>query len=448
VSTSLGAGAALPPAEPAGRLRFWGALVCVAVLAALFAILFRAALSFLYRTCYGAQDILHAFQHLTWEWRIAVVTLGGFLAGVVARVAARDPAAQGVGDVMEAVVFGRVTLSLRASLLKALGSFAAIVTGGSVGREGPLIQFGGALGGAVARTASIGGEQARVLVAAGVAAGFGAAYNTPFAAVLFVLEVVTGVIVLDALLPAMVATAIATTLTRALVGGGPIYGERAFTLTGVGQLASLAVLGLAAAVLARGFMGLLAGGERLWAWSRLPQPWRAAVGALAVGLAAAVLPEVTGNGSEPLNLLLDGALSAGLILVLVPAKMLATTASVTSGSPGGVFTPSLLLGGALGAAFFHLVSALGLGGGGTAGSYALVGMAAMTAATTFAPLMAAVMVFELSGDYAIVLPLLLATALATWLSRSLGRDSVYTAELRRRGVSWEVGFDGLRSGRD
>lgn len=124
-------------------------------------------------------------------------------------------------------------------------------------------------------------------------------------------------------------------------------------------------------------------------------------------------------------------------------KCFATTASVSSGSPGGVFTPTLLLGGGLGFLYAQTLSSCGCLLG-SPGGYALVGMAAETAATTHAPLMAAVMVFELSGDYAIVLPLILATAIATLVSRSLRRDSVYTAELQQRGIGWEVTMEGRR----
>jgi CIC family chloride channel protein len=126
--------------------------------------------------------------------------------------------------------------------------------------------------------------------------------------------------------------------------------------------------------------------------------------------------------------------------VLVFAKVLATTASVASGSPGGVFTPSLLVGGAVGVLFGHAASALHLPG--SEGSFALVGMAAVSAATTHAPMMAAVLVFEISGDYALALPLVLATAMATMVSRRLSSDSLYAAELRRKGVMWTLTYEG------
>jgi CIC family chloride channel protein len=201
-------------------------------------------------------------------------------------------------------------------------------------------------------------------------------------------------------------------------------------------------LGLVVAFGAQGFMHLLWFGERAFRRSPLRLPWRPAAGGLLAGAVVALIPEVAGNGYEPLNVLLDGRFPFGFVALLLLGKCLATTASVSSGSPGGVFTPTLLIGGAVGFLYANAVSPwLHVG---PAGGYALVGMAAAIAATTRAPLMAAVMVFELSGDYAVALPLMLATAMATLVSRWLGRESIYTAELRQRGVGWEMTMEGRR----
>ncbi len=154
------------------------------------------------------------------------------------------------------------------------------------------------------------------------------------------------------------------------------------------------------------------------------------------------VPEVAGNGYEPLNFLLDGQLMAKTVLVLMVAKAVATSSAVGSGIPGGVFTPMLLVGGATGTLWAHLLMLIGVGSQADSGSYALVGMAATTAASIHAPLTAAVLVFELSGDYPIVLPLILATVVATSLSRGLGGLSIYEAELQRKGVHWTVSLDG------
>ena len=172
---------------------------------------------------------------------------------------------------------------------------------------------------------------------------------------------------------------------------------------------------------------------------RLALPLRPALGGALTGLWLAFIPEVAGDGYEPLNVLLDGGFALGFVVLLLAGKLVATSTSVSSGSPGGVFTPTLLIGGAAGWIFGVCAAALGLRFGfhcGPPGGYALVGMAAATASTTHAPMLGAVMIFELSGDYAIALPLLIATGLSTFLSRRLGHDSVYTAELARRGVSW------------
>ena len=425
------------------RSRFGLAVVLVAVLAAAFAVGFRLALGFAMREVAGAGDVVTAMRAAPLWARVAFPALGGLVAGALGLLVQRARGGGGVSNVMEAVVLGGVHLSMRVTLLKSAAAWFAIAAGGSIGREGPLIQFGGAAGEWVGARLGMTPERVRLLIAAGTAAGFSAAYNTPFAAVLFVLEVVTGVVVLDAILPAVVATVIATALTRAVVGEGPIYGQRAFGLHVEGELLAFAGLGIVAALAAQAFMRVLSLGEHWFESSRLGLPWRPALGGVLAGAVIAFVPEVAGNGYEPLNALLDARLALGFVALLLVGKVLATTASVSSGSPGGVFTPTLLVGGATGFLYASGLAAAGLPIG-PAGGYALVGMAAATAATTHAPLMAAVMAFELSGDYAVVLPLMLATALATIASRWLRRESIYTAELRERGVGWELTLEGRR----
>lgn len=435
----------MPHTRFVAGLRYLLALLAVALGAAGFATVFRTLLTFVFNLAAGASDVVTMFERLPVWARVVLPPIGATLAGLVALASKRRAGSQGVGDVMEAVVLGRVRLSMTTTLLKSLGSWLAIAFGGSLGREGPLIQFGGALGGKLARAFSVDAPHGRALIAAGTAAGFAAAYNTPFAAVLFVLEVVTGVVAMDAILGAIVAASIATAVTRALIGGGPIYGQRAFELVSSTELLAHAALGLVAALAAQVFMRMLSLGEKGFAASRLGQPWRAAAGGLVVGTLAVWLPEVTGNGYEPLNAILDGAIPLGFLLWLLIAKAVATTASVSSGSPGGVFTPTLFIGAAVGVSFQHLLVALvGAPSIAGAGAYALVGMAATTAATTHAPMMAALLVFELSGDYAIALPLLLATAIAAATSRLLRQDSIYGAELRKRGIAWELTLEGRR----
>ena len=426
------------------RWRFALGVGLVAVAAAAFAVGFRASLAAAMQGVFGATDVVSAMRASPGWVRIAAPALGSLCGGLLGLLLQRGRGeGGGVGNVMEAVALGRVDLPLRVTLLKSAASWLAIASGGSLGREGPLIQFGGAAGKAVGDWLSLDPARTRILIAAGTAAGFAAAYNTPFASVLFVLEVVTGVVVLDAILPALIATAIASALTRAIAGAGPIYGQRVFQLQSPFELVAFAGLGVVAAVGSQGFMRLLSFGEDLFRSERLTLPWRPALGGALCGAVLIGLPEVAGNGYEPLNALLDARLSVGFVALLLVGKCLATTASVSSGNPGGVFTPTLLVGGAIGYLFAAAGSSLGATLG-PPGGYALVGMAAASAATTHAPLMAAVLVFELSGDYAIVLPLVLATAVATLVSRWLRADSIYAAELRRKGVGWAMTMEGRR----
>ena len=428
--------------EPAGRelARFTLALVAVAAGAAAFAVTFRALLAGAYLRFFRAGNVVDAITRLPLALRFAVPVAGGFLAGAVSRLRAQRR--QGVSNVMEAVVLGNVRLSLRATAARVAASWVAIASGLSIGREGPLIEFGGSLGASIGRLGSLPVRQTRVLVAAGTAAGFAAAYNTPFAAVLFVLETIIGIAALEAVVPTVAATVLATTLTRAVVGGGPIYGARTFTTTSHWEFASfvvVAVLGAAVATIFKRTLGLF---ESLFERGALRQPLRSGVGGLLVGAIAMFLPQVVGNGYEPLNLLLDEAMLPRLLAALLVAKILATSSSVSSGIPGGIFTPVLLVGGIVGALWGHFTALWWAAPAAHIGSYALVGMAATTAASIHAPLTAAVLVFELSGDYAIVLPLLLVTALATATSRWFGAASVYEAELLRRGLRWELALEG------
>lgn len=428
--------------QPGAPSRFAIGIVLVALAAAGFAIAFRASLSFMWDVAAGAEDVVAAMVAAPWWVCLLLPALGGLVAGVLVRLAAaRKSGGTGVGDVIEAVALGRIRLSLSSALIRAAGSWFAIVTGGSLGREGPLIQFGGTAGDDIGEWLALSIHRRRVLIAAGTAAGFAAAYNTPLAAVVFVLEVVAGVVVMETIVPTLVATVIATGLTRAVVGEGPIYGLRTFVLADLRELVAFAALGVLCAVVAFGFTRLVATAAIAFRRPWLRAPWRQAVGGLGAGAIVAALPLVAGNGYEPLDSILDGTVPLGLVVWILIAKALATTSSVASGSPGGVFTPSMLIGGCTGYLFGAGLDAAGFAVS-PPGGYALVGMAAVVAATTHAPLMAAVLAFEVSGDYAVVLPLVLATALATGLARRLDRDSVYTAELRERGVTWELTMAG------
>lgn len=457
------------PARP-GAATLIASAALVGILAAGTAVLVRLVLDRGLHLLYGVSDVTVAMGSLELPLRVLAPALGGLAAGAVAWAFARR-GSQNVADVMEAVAVGRGRPRLSRAIGPALGSVLAALGGGSIGREGPLIQLGAAMGDLVAHPPRFAHHlrragrraprlsaalapfhippfteaQRRALVAAGTAAGFAAAYNTPLAGILFVAEVMLGSLALDLLIPVAVATTLGTLVTRALVGVGPLYGVRDFAFGSGLELFGYAAAGLAAALGGLAFMRILSLGEHFFqrlggaprrGWlPALPRPLRAALGGTLVGLILVALPSIAGNGYEPIHQVLDGRLPIATLLVLALAKAVATTASVSSGSPGGVFTPTMLIGASLGAAMASSIASLGWTDGASLGGYALVGMAAALAATTRAPLMATVLVFELSGDYAIALPLLFATALATLVARRLSKESLYEGELSRRGIA-------------
>jgi CIC family chloride channel protein len=421
--------------------RRWLAVGATALVAAGFAIAFRASLAAIGGLLGGAGTVAMITAVPGWE-RLALPAIGGLLVGGVLLIAARVREGAGVGFVMEAIVLGRVRVPLTRSVLQAVASWLAIASGSSLGREGPLIQFGAAAGEAARRVFALDDITARIVLAAGVAAGFASAYNAPVAAALFVVEIVTGVVVLEAIVPILIAVVIATIATRYAIGDLPLYGARAFALRSPVELVAFAALGLCAAPVGVGFLRLLGHVDRLA--HLVPLPWRPALGGLGVGAILVGLPLVAGNGFEPLAELLDGKLALTLVAWLMIAKPLATALAVGSSNPGGAFTPTLLIGGCTGAlCAFALHAAFG-DAISSPSTYALVGLAAAMAATTHAPLTGAVLACELSGDYALLLPLLIAAALAAAWARRLYVDSVYTAELSRRGLRWRLTLDGRR----
>lgn len=384
-------------------------------------------------------QLLEVASSVPWWVRLLVPVLGAALAAAIAVLfATRREEQGGFPDILEIVSLGGGVIRLTPSLKRSFASLMTLASGGSVGREGPMGQIAAAIGSRVGRSFHFSEERIRILVAAGIAAGFAAAYNTPIGATLFVLEVIIGSFNMVFFGPAVVAAAISTLVTRIFAGPGPIYAPGAeYALVSAWEVGPYLALGFLAGLASVLFQVAMERTYKVWDGLKLPLLARTPLGGLCVGAMAVFWPYVLGNGYETINLVLAGRLALGLMAVLFVMKMLATTITLASGGSGGVFTSTMFVGAVLGGVFGAITHQLAPGHTAVSGAYALAGMGGIIAGTTHAPFLAIIMVFELTQNYGIVLPLMLTSITAYWTARSIRRTSIYTEELKRRGMSWE-----------
>jgi CIC family chloride channel protein len=394
----------------------------------------------------GAGSVLAAMTALPPWQRVAVPALGAFLGGFILWLVRGEPGtSHGVPDVMEVVLLGRRQTRIRSVLARSLASFTGLVTGSSIGREGPLIALGSSCAARLGLMFKLSEESYRILTAAGVAAGVAAAYHTPLAATLFVVEVIVGVMSMRVLGASVIAAFAAAATSDAVFGiEPPLYDGPSFTVRSILEYPAYAVLGAACGGLAVVLMACIRGTGSLFSKLSIPIYLRTMIGGALVGLIGLKVPEVFGNGYETAHEIVTHTSGFPLqtLLLLCGAKIVATSLSVGSALPGGIFTPTLFVGAAFGALCGHGMHAAHLAPeSASAGSYALIGMAAALAGTTHAPLLSTVLVVELTSSHGMILPLLLATLCSWGLSRVLKRESLYTEELKRKGVAIEGSFE-------
>ena len=375
-------------------------------------------------------------------WRIILMPcVGGLLVGPLVWFLARDASGHGVPEVVQALLMRGGRIRGRVAVVKALASSLTLGSGGSAGREGPMIQIGASLGSVIAQRGRLSEDGVRTLVAAGAAGGLAAAFNAPIAGSLFALEVVLGDFAIASFSPVVMAGVAATAVSRGMYGDAQVFDIPGYALMSPAEFVPYTFLGIIAGFVAVGFTLFLYGQER--AWERFPAPpWiKPAVGGLVVGGMALAFPEILGIGHLAMDRMLEGQVGLGLLLALVVMKIVATSLTLGSGGSGGVFVPSLFVGAALGGALGMVVGQWAPFPHGGPGAYALVGMGAMVAATSHAPLTGIVIMFELTGDYQIMLPLMVACILSTVVASSLKEESIYTQKLKWKGIS-------LRQGRE
>ena len=406
-------------------------------LGALGSIAFRLATSHLTDLLVDARDIVAGAESLPVLLRIFLPAAGGLAGGFVVARVYREKGTHGIPQMIEVVALGRSRVRLRQSLGRALSSIAVISSGGSEGREGPIIQLGAALASTVGRRLNVSPERLRILTACGMAAGVAGAYNTPIAATLFVLEVVVGTFSMTIFGPAVVSAVTSTLLVRFFLGDEPVYRVAAFRLESIAEFAAFALIGIlsgpASALLVRG----LRAGRRLFLATKLTTPFSMALGGVIVGAIGIFLPEVWGNGFEATDRILRGNPTLLLLLLLFVGKIAATSATIGSGGVGGVFTPTLMIGATVGGMVARVCGLAFPGFEAPVGGYALLGMGGLMAAVTRAPLLAVIMIFELTQNTQVLLPMLVVSVASILSARAFDEESHYIESLRSAGIVWE-----------
>jgi chloride channel protein, CIC family len=434
----------LKPSEEAFHLMLSGGVGIVGGLTFFVFNAFHACLQWLFVGRTG--NLLVIVQNLAPWQRILIPTLGGLVAGLILVLGLRLIGNPGMSNLLEVVVAGDGRLPLRTAIMNALSSLVSISSGASIGREGLVIQLSSTFSSKIGVIARWPPYRLRLLVACGAASGIASAYNAPIAGAVFAAQIILGNFSMNLFAPLVFSSVVATVVTRGFAGiTERMFGDAAqqyivtttIEFDRLGQLPSFVVLGILAGILGAIFIKALRASEMLYSRTKLPLYVRTCLGALVVGIIACYYPEVWGNGNVATNKILNLAEPEHfplLLLGLLLAKFTATTLCLGSGTVGGVFTPTLMLGAALGGMFGTGLHLMGWAGELPIGIFALVGMGSMLAATTHSALLAMIIVFELSFNYSLMPPLMLACAVSTIVVRSFESESIYTEPLRRKGL--------------
>jgi CIC family chloride channel protein len=428
-------------------------LAClIGVVAALGAVVFRAMISAVHNLFFlgkfGFFYDANLFDPASpWgPWIILAPVIGGLIVVWLVRTFAPEAKGHGVPEVMYAVYHDKGNVRGIVAVVKSIASAISIGSGASVGREGPIIQIGASFGSTLARRLSLARWQKITLLSAGAGAGIAATFNTPLGGVMFAVELLLPEVSNRTFLPVVVATTTATSIARFVLGLDPAFYVPEAALPHEGLtinplvLSGFAILGLAAGVASWAFIRFLA-----WCEDFFPSlPGNAytqnAIGMVIIGVLFYVFelttghPHTSGVGYATIQSVLSGGMTGmGLLVALFVGKLFATSISLGAGASGGVFSPSLFIGATLGAAFGALGALLFPDTGFSVVEFAVVGMGAVVGGATGASMTAIVMIFEMTRDYNVIVPLVLAVALATGLRRALITENIYTVKLRHRG---------------
>jgi CIC family chloride channel protein len=401
---------------------------------------FRYLINFFQTLGYGGEnDLLELVVNLPWYYRVAIPAIGGLIVGPLVYFFAREAKGHGVPEVMESIALKGGVIRKRVVVVKTVASAICIGSGGSVGREGPIVQIGSAVGSTLGQFMKVSADRMRILVGCGAAAGIAATFNAPIAGSMFALEIVLGDFGLATFSPIVISSVVATAVSRAYLGDTPAFIVPVYELASAWEFPMYLILGLFCALVGITFTKSLYRIEDLFDEIKFPEYLKGIIGGLILGAASLVFPQILGVGYGAIDMALMQKMAWWLLLVLVLVKILATSITIGSGGSGGIFAPSLFLGAMAGGFFGAVVHQIFPAITASPGAYSIVGMGAVVSATTHGPLSAILILFEMTGDYKIILPLMLSCIIAAITSGQLLRDSIYTLKLARRGIDIKEG---------
>lgn len=414
--------------------------VIIGILSGYGAVLFRFVIQFIQWCFYQNKADILTFAHTVHPaLKIGMPALGGLIVGILVYFGAREAKGHGVPEVMEAVVLKDGFIRKRVAVVKILASAICIGSGGSVGREGPIVQIGSSIGSSIAQLFKVSRIHMKTMVGCGAAAGIAATFNAPIAGVLFSLEIILGDFGLMSFSPVVLSSVTATTISRYYFGDLPAFDIPEYSMTSLWEYSFYPVLGVVTGLVGLAFTTVLYKAEDLFDLVRMPEWLKPALGGALLGLIFLRFPHVFGVGYGSINLTLVNQMGLSLVFALILIKMLATSLTIGTGGSGGIFAPSLFIGAMTGGTFGILVHTLFPEITSSSGAYALVAMGGVVSGTTHAPITAILILFELTGQYSIILPLMITCILSTIVASSLKHGSIYTIKLLRRGVNIETG---------
>ncbi|MGC8873493.1 MAG: chloride channel protein, partial [Chloroflexia bacterium] len=384
----------------------------------------------------------HAPSDGRWGYLLAIAfpALGLVVAGGLVRLLCPRETGHGVAGIIEAVALRGGRLRVQPAVARVVAAMVTIASGGSVGPEDPNVQIGATVGSWFAQRLRLPSERVRTLAACGAASGIASAFNAPIAGVFFAQEIILGEFTTGGFGMVVLAAVTASVITRVLRGDSPAFRIPEYTLRSPWELFLYLGLGLTTALASTLYVReLFAVEERFHAW-RAPFWLKAAVGGGLVGLVGIAFPQLFGVGYETMDGLLRGEVVATWVLVaLMFLKPLLTATTLAAGGSGGVFAPSLFIGAMLGGAFGQAVGKVLPDLVGPPPAYALVGMGGVLAGAVHCPITAILLLFEMTRDYRIILPMMLCAVVSTLVSQRLNPGSVYTARLAKRGIYLQEG---------